>query len=650
MMNIAQIRQQYPQYDDMSDEQLTSAIQKKFGRLPEPQLSPLQQAFAQNPFGGNSTIGAFAGGLLSGVNDVGRGAKQLLTKAGEFTGLLPQGAEQQYTQQTDKERALERGLLSGLFPQDEMAASAGNIAGGVAPYALIPGLGLASLPARIGVGAATGAAIGGSQYVPEGDSRASNMEIGGVLGGGLPIAGGLLSGVAKPLAGGAVDLIKKGAKNLFPDRFEGLIAKDLMTGIDAKAALKAKKEAEKLGINLTPAEASGSETVKNAQRALGASKEGQEKLSSFMRERGQQEKNIINKTMRDISPNKQDASGEIREAAKNVIKKEMENRKAVSRPFYEASQDTIIPKNDLTSLYNKYPVIKDAYKDVLKDKAYASEIKGLSPSSIKIADLAKRNLDDKIEKFTRAGEMNKARLYKKAKNELVEVADNASPVYKVARGMYEEGSRSLQKLTGSDIKRIADLPDYQLQQVSKILFDRNETNPKVLGKLRDTFMKENPGAWRQIVRNEMDRRLSHMEHGTTGSKFYNAILKKDADFNQFLIATKGMPDVQKNLIAMRPVFKNLINNIRDKNIIAAESAVQSLPKEAGKAASKALMSRYDKKAIEIITSGKWDKYLENINKTKDKKEKTLKLGKLLGMKVNLNAATTAAATSPRREK
>jgi len=645
-MNLAEVRQKYPQYNDMSDEQLSLALEKKYTSSKKSGMS--MQDIMKKTMPVSSPL-AFGGGLLSGLNDVARGANQLLTKGAEATGIAPEGAEGNLTKFLDSQRSMESGLLSGAFPENGTAINVGRFTGEALPYAAIPALRAATLPAKIAGGAGVGAGIGATQYVPEGDSRLKNTMLGGMLGGAVPAVGaGLTSAPVKNLLGAGAGLFEKAAKHIAPDRFEHLIAKDVMTGIDAKAALKAKKEADKLGINLTPAEASGSQTAMNAQQALGSSKGGQEALSAFQRERGAQERNSIDHLMKKISPSKKDAGGEIRESARNVIDKEIKHRQKSAEPFYEASEKTLVPKEKLIELQEKYPVIADAYEKVLKNKAYASEIKGASPDSIKVVDLVKRRLDDEIEKLKKAGGNNEARLYKKAKTELVNAADEASLPYKIARGIYEEGSRSLEKIKGSDIQRIAKLPDHDLQKVSKILLDRNETNPKVLAKLRDTFVKENPAAWRQIMRNEMERRLSHMEHGASGTKFYNAMLKNDADFNQFLIAAKGMPDVQKNLISMRPVFKNLMNGIRDKNIITNEASVQSIGKEVGKAASKAAISGYDKKAIEIITSGKWDKYLRNIEKTKDKTEKSLKLGKLLGLKPE--RAAIIAVTGPREPK
>lgn len=650
-MNIAAIREQYPQYNDMSDEQLSAAIQKKLGKQPAQQMSPLQQEVAKNPFMGNSGIGAFAGGLLSGANDVGRGAKQLLTKAGEFTGILPEGAEQKYTQKTDQERALEQGLLSGFFPEDPVAAGAGKIAGNAAPYALIPGLGVPSLLGRMRAGAAIGAGVGGTQYVPEGDSRMQNATIGGLLGGSMPAAGAALtSAPVKALAGGAVGLGEKVLKHLFPNKFENLIAKDLMTGIDAKTALKNKKIGDKLGLNLTPAEASGSETVKHAERALGKSREGQEALSAFKREEGKKQKNVIDKTLNTISSRKDDAAQEIKNAAIATEKYADKARKAISKPHYKASEDVVLPRKELDKLYLDYPVIQKAYKDVYKSPEYAPKLKGANKDSIKVVDLVRRRLKGMADTLESGGSRDKAALVHEARDKLTEAADKASGEFALARLKYSKGSKELEKIRESDIKRIAELPDNQLQNVSKIIFDRNETNPKVLNNLRDIFVKKNPEAWRRLIRNDMERVLSHEENGKTASNFFKTILAKDATFNQYLSATKGMPDAQKNLIYMRSAFKNLNNQIRDKNIISNEATVQSLPKEIGKAASKGVMSAYDKKAIEIITSGKWDKHLENINKTKDKKEKALKLAKLLGMKMNLNASSTAAVTSPGKEK
>ena len=57
----------------------------------------------------------------------------------------------------------------------------------------------------------------------------------------------------------------------------------------------------------------------------------------------------------------------------------------------------------------------------------------------------------------------------------------------------------------------------------KVLFDPGETDITVLSKLNRRFLKEDPEAWRRIIRNEMERRLDASAKGRGGSVFFDSL-------------------------------------------------------------------------------------------------------------------------------
>lgn len=186
-MNIAEIRQKYPQYEDLSDDELTQALHKKFyadmpydefaakvggppavdqsvldprdspaasGRYPKP--DPTQwQKFLASP----------GGGALRGGKDLWDAAAQMLSRLGgqEEAARVDQGVREGISEYEAARQAVGK---EGF----DVPRTVGSV---VLPAVLSGGAGIpaagASLLARAGLGAATGAAYGALQPVTEGD-------------------------------------------------------------------------------------------------------------------------------------------------------------------------------------------------------------------------------------------------------------------------------------------------------------------------------------------------------------------------------------------------------------------------------------------------------------------------------------------------
>lgn len=163
------------------------------------------------------------------------------------------------------------------------------------------------------------------------------------------------------------------------------------------------------------------------------------------------------------------------------------------------------------------------------------------------------------------------------------------------------------------------MDDRQVKNISKVIFDPAQTDIKVMRQLRDKISKENPDAWNSIVRNEMERRLDNTDSG--GSSFYSKVLKSDRAFNQFVVATEKIPGATQKLNDMRAVFKNLINPVTPRTASRLSKSSLDVPRNTYDAATKAARNftggKYDKAAIDLITSNKWDKELAKIKATKN---------------------------------
>jgi hypothetical protein len=558
-------------------------------------------------------IPAVVEGAKQGLRQVGQGAKQIYLKGTEGLGFQPEGTAADYTKQvqTQRDDFDKKNVLNILMPT---ATGYGKFIGETAPYVAVPGGVAGGLLRRLGTGMAAGAGIGASQFVPEGGSRTFNTVTGAAL-------GGLIPGLGAAGSAGYNFLRRKPST-------------DMLKGVDENVAMDTLAAARRLDpeLNLSPAEASGSTLAARREGKLGTSEKGSQIQQAAGQSRIQTEKNIINNFLNDLSPDGSSAALEIRSAAKKALSDKEFALANSAKPLYQKAHAQEIPEPALKNLMED-GIISRAHNSIAKNPIYSNEIKGVNPNSVKYLDLAKRQIDDEISSAKRSGEKNAVRLLEESKNRLVKALDEVSPDYKAARILYSEGAKPLQKLREGNIGRIAELNDVQLKNVSKIIFDPNQTDVKVLNELRKEITSKNPDAWNRIIRNEMERRMSLTKGDISGSKFYNQILGRERDFQMFLSASKDMPGATQKLIDMRKAFKNLINPMSTKT--AASQAKSSLvaPRNTLDAvrtqASNLLGGKYDQAAVNFITSGKWDREFASIKKIKDSSQRVQELTALL---------------------
>jgi hypothetical protein len=612
--NVGQV--EFP--DSMSHEQIVGAIQNNILKSNPTPRKGIDTSILENPIFKNMPIATAAAlGIKEGVTDAGRGLKQLALTGAEKIGIQPEGTAANYTKETDQARKeFDNSLTSQLFPT---ATGWGEMTGNAAPFiagsaALTPakaGLGLLS---RLGATGAEGATAGFTQYVPEGGSRAFNTITGGLL---------ALGGQA---AGEGIGAAYGWGKNK--------LAQNMLAGVDEKAALEGKAAADRLGLSyISPAEAGGSPLAAGAQGRLGTSSKGALNLQQRGMVRLDSEKAAINSFLSDIAPNNASAAQDLRGVARKVISKEEKALSNAARPFYNEAYKVEVPQDTYKTL-REDGIISRSIDRVMKEPIYSNELKGVSPTSLKVLDLAKKDMDDLISTAQRSGEKNATRLITQSKSNLLDVMDNLSPDYKAGRNLYSEGAKPLEALKNSNLGKIADLSDTQLKTVSKTIFDPSQTDPKVLADLQKRITSANPDVWNRIVRNEMERKLGMVKGDLNGSKFYNQILAKDRDFNQIISATKNIPGATQKLNDMRKSFKNLINPLTAKGAAGQTRNNLNQPRNFLDAAknqvSNFLGGKYDEAAVDFVTSNKWDKEFKAIQNIKDNQERIARLGELLG--------------------
>jgi hypothetical protein len=533
-------------------------------------------------------------GFNTGVERLTHGIMQPLLESGFLGDNIAQGSKR-----TASQREADFNASSEANP---WATGIGEFVGGAAPMMLVPGGVAGNMLKRVGTGMLAGAGAGAAQYVPEEGSRTLNAAFGGILGGALPLAGTAISKGYGLLKGG-----------------KDIVARNMLRGADEAESAATKEAANRLGLNITPAEASGSPIAASAQGRLGTSKTGAQALHDFGKNRLQQEqktvkglfddisqnegtgaagirdaaraiqigkestildtdKSGINKFLTGLSPSDKDVSTEIREVARGIITKQQKTLSEKAEPLYEKARNKIVSQNKINKLMESDGTIENAITGVLNDPKYKFELQGSAPNSIKVLDLAKRRIDAQIESakgtIASPGDRDAVRVLTDSKNRLVSTIDKLSKTYAKARSIYSEGAAPLQQLRESNIGKLADLDDTQLKSVSKIIFDPNQTNINVLSDLRDKIVSQSPETWKGIVRNEIERRLNKSSGDITGDIFYKKVLGNEADFRQFQEATKGFPDLQKQLSNMRLQFSkssDILKQLRSTDIAKISS-------------------------------------------------------------------------------
>lgn len=441
-MNLKEIREKYPQYNDKSDEELANALHKKYysempvedfyAKInyestpqdvseqvsysrpgwqevfkeslkqlhPEREYSEQVSKARETPVGmALETIPAF---FLPGTS---------LGKAGTLIEQIPKLGK--YLKPAT-EQALSQGLYAGLISPENKGIESGLTAGAFTlPFSTLSQAALSGSPtlrtlSKMGLGAG-GAALGGlSGYetakavgLPEGASAPL-----GALTGGL--AGILGYRAGSPFRTEQEKIVKALGKYPYQERLGA---------------------AERLGLEyITPAEATGSKYLGKLEGGMGKTPEGASTLLERAEARESSETKAIDNLLKTIfDPNHP-----------------IENSKKINE-LYKVAESKNVPLDKLKNLENN-EIFKKAVKDMQKSAAYREELKGVDKNSIQYLDKIKESLYDMAE----SAPSREARKIDKVRKQIVDLADKSSPEYKEARSLAER------QLTRQNIEKFFD--------------------------------------------------------------------------------------------------------------------------------------------------------------------------------------------------
>ena len=410
-ISVAQIRERFPMYGDVSDENLVLAVRRKFySDIPLKQFLTAVEFEAPDPTEGMSGTDKLLAGIGKGMTDVGRGV-------GQAFGAVSRG---------DVKAARKRD--SALM--NTGAGLTGNVVGNVAamlPAALIPGA--ATIPGAAAIGGATGA-LAPSEST---DETFKNIGMGGVLGPASILAGRALGSVAK----GGKALLEPFTKS----GQERIAARTLQQfATDPKKAVASIRSSRALvpGSAPTLAQAADDPGLAQLERTLQNNPETGGKLAT----RYSDQRAARMQAVQDVA-GQQSYYDEIK-AGRDLFARE-DYAKAMSSGIDGDMADAIKPQ--IESLMRR-PSIQQA-KGVAKKLAAEQDINLSDFGSIEGLDYLKKALDNQITKaMTPGNAIGDAQLRSllQTKGDLMKVLDDIAPAYKQANDNYAAMSRQVNSM------------------------------------------------------------------------------------------------------------------------------------------------------------------------------------------------------------
>ncbi len=469
------------------------------------------------------------------------------------------------------------------MPSGGLRGMAGDVLKGAGPSLPIGGgaaAGMATLPlATTGVGLAgtMAAATGGAMAGEAGRQKLGDYLLGRASTDNLNVLEiarqGGESGLGQGIGVGIGSLLTRGA------------VRDISKFNPAKTTA-AYQEAERVGVPITPAEATGLPTLAAQQKRLTNITATSDEMRDFLKVRDQKVIEAWNGLMNRMSgaADAEDVGRLVRDTASGVLK---DMRTALSReakPYYDAAYTAKIPFTKEMEDFTKRPTMQeglsrafrmmedegvDSAVNVIRNDPKTGRFVAVAAPDQRTWDYIKRGLDDFINSSAARNEAtgglnNQGRIAVQQKNMLLDFFDNPkspayNPAYKEARTIYSEGAEDVTGAMQSALNILAKTKDTNILQAAQHIFNPNTRSPKMVAALRTAIEGKDPDAWQAIKRLHINDVTESALRITETGDVANPAGKIFKAFSQ--------PSVQANLnVAMtqqeRADFKELLNVFR----------------------------------------------------------------------------------------
>lgn len=335
---------------------------------------------------------------------------------------------------------------------------------------------------------------------------------------------------------------------------------------EAQAKIKALETSSKhYDYPLTGGEKTGLQSLVNQENLLGSlSESGQDMRNFYVNRTETNAPKATGIALSDISPvtSREVGAKQFQEGAKATIAAETTVRQKAAAPLYESSRHMPIPDTEYQGLL-KDPFLKKQIEAVKNSAKYQSDISDLFPvagktvdtslidesgsaitrkmppieAKIGYLDVVKKRIDGMIESAQNSGNKNDVRIYRNAKEKLLNVLDTASPEYKQARAIFEEGSPAVTELTKGEVGVAAGKKPTQLLTAPTSIF---YAGPEAIAKNRAAFVKAGQeDAWNAGVRAHLDNVFTKAHSEKT--------LTPESNYRDALLAKGGKEKIQAAL-------------------------------------------------------------------------------------------------------
>lgn len=314
-------------------------------------------------------------------------------------------------------------------------------------------------------------------------------------------------------------------------------------------------KASAIGIDLTPAEAASSRSLAGLYKDVrGAPGPGAEIIEQFERNlRGPQVESAADRLLQSIS--KEDSIFEASQkgvsAAQSAKDTLIDARKIATRPYFDAAEqgtDKIDTRNLIRSIRDQSWIAagenqtnlkwlqKQLYKTekvkVVKENGVAQMVERRVPkNSIQELQEVKFAIDAKLEgKGSKAiSNLSRKRLTE-YKNQLLQLMDDASPDYQMAREKWAEMSEPINAFEKTMVETVRELKGENVLRTPEILFSGGTSSPEAIRRAKALIQDADPQAWdgltRSYLQGELEKSALNAKTGAgIGPEFRRRVFK-----------------------------------------------------------------------------------------------------------------------------
>jgi hypothetical protein len=388
----------------------------------------------------------------------------------------------------------------------------------------------AGLTGKVAAGAAasglTQTVIEGIQSLVGGELNEEEIALATVLGG------------AAETVVPAIQAVRQARRAKVLDVSRAEVAETVERIAPAREAQAAVQETTGVEVPLFQAQQTGQPSTLLKQRLLPQLDAGAKKAAAELENQNKQAFDATAELVNTIAPAEVVETGakRFRTAAQKALEAGKERRRAATSGLYEEALEAGADV-DLTPVQATIKAALDGAPETGKFAATINKVKSLigtgkrtstgvtiSPEgllvqkgkvvqpSLRQLQKAKFEIDEMLEAFgeNALGNTTKREVLGIQKA-LVKQMELASPGYKAANEQFKRLSPAVAELQDSILGSISKLDDVSLKNVSRRIFDVTESNPAVVRKAKQIIDQVDPGAWDDLLRVELQRRIGGIE-------------------------------------------------------------------------------------------------------------------------------------------